>query len=184
MSSTAPLRRQFRLAHQLLEAAADRLAPTITHWAPPGLANPAGASYAQVVLAEDLSINGVLTARPPLALSSWVGRTGVSELPPFAALATWHAWARRVRVDFPALRYYARAVYASTDAYLATLPGAALGSPAADCAASVLEALLLTVAMRRGEIACLLAIQTPFSSGDTFRAAPQDTRFEGDRSSR
>jgi hypothetical protein len=94
----------------------------------------------------------VLAAGKPLALSTWVGHTGVGELPPLAGPTDWHAWSRRVRLDLARLRPYAGAVYASTDAYLAGLTDAAF-EPVPEC---LLTALLLTLSMRRGEIACLL----------------------------
>lgn len=36
-------------------------------------AAPVGACYARVVWCEDLSVNGVLAAGTPLALSTWAG---------------------------------------------------------------------------------------------------------------
>ena len=101
----------------------------------------------------------MLAAGMPLALSNWVGRTGLSELPSLARLADWRAWARSVRLDLAALRPYAQAVYAATDTYLATLPDDALDPARAELPACLLSALLLTLAMRRGEIACLLSIE-------------------------
>jgi len=126
------------------------------HRHPPGTAAPAGACYAQSVLCEDLSINGVLAAGAPLALSSWIGRTGLSELPPLAGTTDWRGWARRVRLDLGELRPYARAVYTATDAYLAALPDEALDSAHGERPACLLSALLLTLSMRHGEIACLM----------------------------
>jgi hypothetical protein len=70
--------------------------------------------------------------------------------------ANWRAWTQRVQLDLGQLRPYARAVYASTDAYLAGLSDDAL-RPLGEMPACVLNALLLTLSMRRGEIACLQA---------------------------
>lgn len=123
------------------------------------MAASAGACYAQVVLCEDLSVNGVLGAGTPLALSTWVGRTGVSEMPSLADPTDWRAWAQRMRLDFAELRPYARAVYASTDANLAALRDDALDQPPDETPACVLNALLLTLSMRRGEIVCLHALE-------------------------
>jgi hypothetical protein len=166
-SARALLRRQFRLAHELLDAATERLSPEVAHRRPPGTAAPAGACYAQAVLCEDLSLNGVLAAGTPLALSTWAGRTGLSELPPLAGSADWHAWARRVRLELADLRPYARAVYATTDAYLAALPDHALDPASGEGPACLLSALLLTLSMRRGEIACLLALEHGPTAGET-----------------
>src|SRR5260370_14421002 len=147
-SARALLRRQFQLAHELLDAATGRLTSEQAHRRPPGAAAPAGACYAQVVLCEDLSVNGVLAAGAPLALSTWAGRTGLSELPPLAGPADWRAWARRVRLDLAELRPYARAVYAATDTYLAGLPDDALDSARGDGPACLPSALLPTLAVR------------------------------------
>lgn len=167
LSARALLRWQFRLAHEFLDAAIERLATEAVHRHPPGTAAPAGACYAQVVVCEDLSINGVLAAGTPLALSTWVGRTGLSELPPLAGLTDWHAWARRVRLDLAELQPYARAVYAATDAYLAGLPDEALDPARGETPACLLNALLLTLSMRRGEIACLLALERRPNADET-----------------
>jgi len=61
-----------------------------------------------------------------------------------------------VRLDLAQLRPYARAVYVATDTYLATLPDDALDPARAESPACLLSALLLTLAMRRGDIARLL----------------------------
>jgi hypothetical protein len=163
LSARGLLRWQFRLAHKLLEATIDDLSTEALHRHPPGPAAPAAARYAQAVLCEDLSVNSVLAGRPPLALGDWAGRTGLSELPalvsPTAEQACWGEWARRVRLDLAAFQAYARAVYATTDAYLAGLPDAALGLAGAEMPACLLSALLLTVSTRRGEIASLLALE-------------------------
>ncbi|HWE60882.1 MAG TPA: DinB family protein [Chloroflexota bacterium] len=169
LSARALLRRQFELAHDLLDAAIEGLPTEAIHQRPPGTAAPIGACYAQVVLCEDLSVNAVLAASTPLALSTWAGRTGLSELPPLARPADWHVWARRVRLDLAALRPYARAVFAATDTYLAALPNEALDSAHGERPACLLSALLLTLSMRRGEIACLLALERPPTARPAFR---------------
>jgi hypothetical protein len=167
ISARTLLRWQLQRAHRLLDAAIDGLPASALHRRPAGRGVPIGASYAQVVVCEDLTVSGVLAARVPLALSAWAGRTGLSDLPLLARSADWHPWAHRVRIDLPALRPYARAVYAATDAYLAGLPDEAL-DPRNDAApARLLTAILLTVAMRRGQIACLLALECRPSADTT-----------------
>jgi hypothetical protein len=110
------------------------------------------------VFCEDVSVHGVLAGQAPLALSTWAGRTGLSELPPIDRSVDWRPWAHRVRVDLARLRPYASAVYAATDDYLARLPDEALDPGNAAAPACLLSAILLTVATRRGEIACLRAL--------------------------
>jgi len=59
----------------------EQLTTEALHQRPPGTAAPAGACYAQIVLCEDLSVNGVRATGRPLAFSTWAGRTGLSEIP-------------------------------------------------------------------------------------------------------
>src|SRR5205823_2210564 len=62
---------------------------------------------------------------------TWAGRTGLSEpMPgPGPEWAGYAAWTRRVKIDLPALRQYAQAVAAETDAWLAALDDADLDRP-------------------------------------------------------
>ncbi len=101
----ATLRSQFVRVHAALTATSD------------GAIAAACARYGLLLVGEDVIVNGVLDARPPLALSTWRARTGMSELPPIVA-GDRRAWAARVRIDVSALRDYAVDVYAATEAYL------------------------------------------------------------------
>ena len=162
MQATALLRHQFREFHQLLEGTLADVVPDHVHEVPPGTANPVGATYAHVVLWEDMGIHGLLQGRQPLSSSgAWAGRTGLSEPPPLDSPGHWEEWSRRVRVDLPALRTFAQAVYQATDAYFATLPDEELegeidltamgfGRP---IAAWVITNMLQNVALHCGEVA-------------------------------
>jgi hypothetical protein len=150
------LRWQFRLAHQLLDATIDRLHVRTAQPQFRGTFAQPAACYAQIVWCEDLSINAMLTAGIPLALSTWAGRTGLSELPLLTGETDWRGWARRVQFDLSEFRDYARAVYNATDLYLAALPDEAIDTSHGETPACLLSALLMTLSMRRGEIACLL----------------------------
>jgi hypothetical protein len=124
MDSVALLRQQYQLAHSLLEGTIADLGTEQAHWSPPGAAMPIAAEYIHILASEDGLLNGVLKGTAPLAATSWAGRTGSSEAPPMAP--PWAEWAARVRVDLPAAREYAQAVYANTDTYLAGLTAADL----------------------------------------------------------
>jgi hypothetical protein len=152
-SARALLRWQLQVAHDLLDGAIGPLSPEAVRRRPSGPAARAATCYAGALLNEDLIVNGVLAAGEPLAMTTWAGRTGVSELPPMAIPIDWQAWVRRVRLDLAHLRPYALAIRAATDAYLAGLPDDAF-EPAPAC---LLTALLMELAMRRGEIGCLLS---------------------------
>ena len=70
-------------------------------------------------------INGMLQQQAPLSATSHADKMGLSEPMPMPGAPDWSdsyaAWTRRVQVDLSALRAYAEAVYAATDAYLASL---------------------------------------------------------------
>jgi hypothetical protein len=175
-SAGALLRWQFGLAHELLDAAMERLSAEAVHHRLPGAVATPGACYGQVLLGEDLGVNGVLAGRRPLALSTWAGRTGLSEVPPFAGPTDWRAWARHVRLDLASARPYAQAVYAATDRYLASLPDDELDLGHEAAPARVLSALLLTVSMRRGEIAALVALSQSAGGGRCSAVSPERPR--------
>jgi hypothetical protein len=131
MDSIMLLREQLAEAHALLEAVMQGVTPEAAHWVPPGQANPIGASYTHVAVLEDRTINGIILHRRPLYETSWSGKTGMSEVMPSQA-EDWDdyaGWTRRLRVDLPAAREYAKAVYANTDQYLASLTPDYLDTP-------------------------------------------------------
>jgi len=122
MDATSLLRQQFQNAHGWLEGTMQDVTPAQARWAPPGRANPLGATYAHILLSEDAMINGMVKGGASLFATTWAGKTGLSEMPPPPSDSQpWDAWARRVRVDLPALRQYAQAVYAASDECLALL---------------------------------------------------------------
>ena len=134
MSTTATqlLRQQVGIAHDILDATMADVTSEQADWAPPGIANPLGATYAHVVVSEDFVINGMFRRQAPLNATTWADRTGLSELMPAPASPAWSeypAWTRRVRVDLDSLREYARSVYVETDSYLASLSDADLEQP-------------------------------------------------------
>lgn len=125
------VREQMRSAHWLLEETMGDVTMEMAHWPPPGIALPIGAAYAHYVVAEDGMVNGLLRGGTPLYEGERAGKTGLSEIPPGPDPATdwpaaFQAWSRRVRLDLPAFRVYASAVYAGTDAYLSAASDAEL----------------------------------------------------------
>jgi len=118
------IRAQMKSAHWLLEETLSDVSDEMGRFAPPGKALPIGAAYVHYVSGEDWTIHSVFKGVTPLMAGPWAGRTGVSEPPPGPGDdwdARFVAWSRRVRVDLPAFRAYAKAVYKATDDYLATL---------------------------------------------------------------
>lgn len=120
MEAVAYVRQDLDWGHQLIEQMMEDVTSEQLAWAPPGRANPLGATYAHAVCAEDGVVQQLLRGQPMLFESTWQGRTGISE-PRFHSESEW---ARNVTLDLPAVRQYAQAVYQNTDEYVAALePG-------------------------------------------------------------
>jgi len=182
MRATTLLQLQLREFSQFLEGTLAGVTAEQLHSVPAGTANPLGATYAHVLLWEDMGVHSLLLNRPPLAASSWAGRTGLSEMPPLDRPGHWEEWSRRVRVDLPALRSYAGAVHEAAEAYFASMSDAdlerevdltAMGFGRRP-AAWVITNMLQNVALHCGEIAALKGL-----SGQTGypvpAAQPQET---------
>ncbi len=119
MDTVSLLREQLKQAHELLEGTMQDVTGEQAQWAPPGEANPLGATYAHLVMGEDVMLNGRVKGAAPLLATTWAGKIGLSE--PYPQSGSWDEWARRVQIDLPALQEYAKAVYAATDECMASL---------------------------------------------------------------
>lgn len=168
MDGVSLLRQLVQSACEFLEATMQDVSAEQAQWSPPGKPTPIAAQYAHVVVSADMGVNGLLKGSAPLAMSSWAGRTGVSELPPMGLHSTLDQWAERAKIDLAALRAYAQAVYASCDEYLASLTPADLERTVDLSAVGLGEqkalfvlnaALIANVHMHCGEIACLKGLQ-------------------------
>jgi hypothetical protein len=167
MTATEMYRGLLRMAHEALAGTMAGLTPEQATWDPPGTAFSIAANYVHVVGSEDMAIQRLVRGREPLATTSWAGRTGVSEMPPFGPGADLKTWSRHSEVDLAALQRYGQAVYAATDEYLATLSPDVLAQPL-DLSAFglgersvvfVLTIVLLNAALHCGEISCLKGLQ-------------------------
>lgn len=123
MDAAALLRQMYAQAHSWLEATIGDLNSEQLHWCEAEGALPVAAHYAHIVAGEDFILNMTVRGAQPLLMSSWAGKTGLSELPP---MGDWGAWGRTVQMDLPQFQAYAKAVFAETDAYLGSLTGADL----------------------------------------------------------
>jgi hypothetical protein len=155
VDAVSQLRSLYEQAHGTLEATMADVAPEQVHWSPPGKAIPIGASYAHALTGEDGVLRGMVQKTAPLFASVWAGRAGLSEPPPQGL--DWDEWSRRVQIDLPALRAYGQAVYAATDAYLASLTPEDLdteidGFTGREKLGSFLMSLALHVGWHTGEI--------------------------------
>jgi len=117
MDGVTLLQQQAKWTHDWLESTVGDVTSEQAHWAPSNGVN-LGAHYAHIVFSEDALINHMAKGEAPMAATSWAGKTGLSEPMPQGA---WDGWARSVRIDMPALRAYGQAVFANTDAYIASL---------------------------------------------------------------
>lgn len=133
-------------------------------WRAPGRSAPISAQYAHIIAAQDFLVLGAVAGRAPLAMTSFAGKTGLSEpYPP----GQWDEWSNRVQVDLDQTRAYAQAVYAAVDDYLSTLSDEDLNKEA-DLSAvgfgmmrigDFLNTIALHNAAHAGEIAVLKGLQ-------------------------
>ena len=167
MDSISVIRQQFQGAHGLVEATMQGVTQQQAHWAPPGTANPLGATYAHVVIGEDSILNRMARGAQPLSETTWAGKLGLSEPPPGQG-GDLAGWSRRVQVELPALQKYAQAVYANTDEWLASLKPEDLQRPVdlsgfglgqQNLAFLVAGIMLQHANNHCGEISCLKGLQ-------------------------
>ena len=112
------LQQYITFSHDTLEATLGAVTADQARSVPEGRANSIAANYAHVMIGEDYFINTMAQGKPPLMATTMAGAMGLSAPPP---QGDWSEWARSVEIDVPALRAYGRAVYANTDAFLASL---------------------------------------------------------------
>ena len=108
------------MAHQILDGTMADVTPEQAHWMPPGKAVPLGATYAHMILGEDMMVNSMLQGKQSLSDTSFAGKLGLSEPPPGTG-QPWEEWSRTVKVDLPAMKEYAQTVYKNTADYISGL---------------------------------------------------------------
>ena len=89
----------------------------LTHWTPPGIANPIAACYAHAICGSDAIIHSMLQPGVPLYAAEWAGKTGISE----PRMDQTFEWARSVTVNLEAARPYAQAVFAAASSFIDSL---------------------------------------------------------------
>ncbi len=121
MDSIALLKTALHASHQWYQGTVDGLTEAQANFVPSGTAHPIGELAAHILQAEDGMIN-MLQGQPPLWVSDgWGQRLGL----PMVMQQTTEA-ARAFRCLPADLAEYAQAVYANTDAFLASLQPADL----------------------------------------------------------
>ena len=119
MDAISLLQQQIQTSREMMEGTVADLTQQQAEHDPGGKAMKAGALYAHSIVGEDFFINSILQGGQPLMATSFAGKSGISEPPP--AGPGLDEWAKRVKIDLPALRAYAQAVYQSTDKYVSSL---------------------------------------------------------------
>jgi hypothetical protein len=113
------IQQQLATSRQFLDGTMADVQESEAHAAPPGILNPIAATYAHIVVGEDWFVNGLIRGGAPMLAGAWADRAGLSEPAPQGT--DWSDWGRKVCVDLPALREYARAVADETNAWIASL---------------------------------------------------------------
>lgn len=166
-TAVALLRTQFESAHNWIEGTMADVTADVANWVPPGKPATIGANYVHHAFGEDALINMALRGgAPPLAATTFAGRTGSDTPPP--PDGQWGDWGRTVQVDPEVARSYAQAVYANTDAYLASLTDedlvkdvdmSMIGVGTIPLGRFLGGMLLLDAGAHCGEISCLKGLQ-------------------------
>lgn len=123
---TEILLNQLKAAHGALEQTMEGVTDEVAHFMPPGKANPIAGTYAHLVFAEDMFIHGFLKKTKPLAETTFKNKTGASELHPTEWQVAYPKWLKEVRLDIKQFREYAKAVFAESENYVASLTDADL----------------------------------------------------------
>ncbi len=112
---------QLKAVHSALEQTMDGVTDEVAHFMPPAKANPIAGTYAHLVFSEDLFIHNFLKKTPPLVDSTFKDNTGASETHPMEWVEAYPKWLKEVKIDVAKFREYAKAVYAESEEYVASL---------------------------------------------------------------
>jgi DinB superfamily len=152
------LRAHLKGAHEWLEGTLQGVTDELANAVPEGKVATIGANYAHVVTFEDYFFNALVKGGAPLMMSE---NAGISAPPP---MGSWEEWGRTVTVKLADQQAYAQKVYATADAYLATLRDADLArvieAPVATLPlGEFLRILILNAHLHAGEISCLKGLR-------------------------
>ena len=167
MSEVSLLRDQLKQSQAFINMMLADLTLEQANWAPPGEANPIGATLAHIYEGEDLFVSDRLRGGTTVGADGQ--KFGLSEAPDSYLPGKWQDWARRVKVESLAeLNAYGAEVFSATDEYLASLsdedlsrvidfPDARLGKWT--LAWWISNRLLAHRVSHWGEISCLKGLQ-------------------------
>ncbi len=154
---------QIKKSHELLEGTMEGVDGKLAGWVPPGKANPIGATYAHLVMSEDMIVNRRLREKDMVSEKT---DTGLSQpMPGFDDWEAYPGWTRDVKVDLPSLKSYAKAVYSETERFVENLSEDELDEQVEMFGSRMPKALALSTLVAghtdsiAGEIAALKGIQ-------------------------
>jgi hypothetical protein len=121
MNAIDLLKSQIQMSHQFLDGTCADVSDEQAHTVPGGTAHPIGASYAHLLLAEDVVLNMMVRGTTPLLMGEFAGKNGFQTEPMDRSAESLLAWANSVKVDMPAAQEYGKAVLANTLDWVGTL---------------------------------------------------------------
>lgn len=124
MTALELIKEEMKDAHELFNGTVGDITEDQLHKDPGGKAFPIGATYAHLVVSEDVIMHSMVIGKQPLYETNFKNNTGLSEpMPPMDE--NWsdanEKWGRSVQVDLKKLREYSKAVFEATEVYLNTL---------------------------------------------------------------
>ncbi|MGB2694486.1 MAG: DinB family protein [Dehalococcoidia bacterium] len=163
MNAAQTAKVQLGMWHGALSSMMGECSPEVLNKNPDGTVTSIASIYAHTVFAEDTIVHGMLQGKPTLyQTGGWDGKASVAS----TGDPTMNPdWAKTVKMDYPAFRDYASAVFAATDAYLDNVSDADLQkkvqTPAGEQTAEwTIAAILATHAPQHaGEIAALKGVE-------------------------
>ena len=118
------LKDELKSAREIFEGTVADVTEEQLHKDPGGKALPLGSIYAHLAFSEDAIVQGMIQGKAPLSSTIFQGKTG-ADLPFPAMDEKWSEnnenWSKNVKINLTELREYTKAVFAATDAYVATL---------------------------------------------------------------
>lgn len=166
-SAASLFRQQARDARDFLEQTMSDVTQEEATRVPEGTALSIGANYAHVITSQDMGL-AMLKGTAPLMGTSWAGRAGLSEPPPFGPGSAIRDWSQRAQLDLQAFRQYVAAVYEASDDYFESMTEvdftrpmdlSALGLGERPASFVMLAGWVNNVNMHCGEISCLKGLQ-------------------------
>lgn len=163
MNSIEAIRSGVAYAHEIFMATARDLTTEMTHWVPPGIANPISAVYAHAMIEQDDWIS-LASGNPQLYASTWKDKTGISTVQNGITLE----WARSLKIDLEKLHGYASTLHSTTETFVGGLSESDLDNMvdmsiigAGDQSLGwVLGTLMINhISWMTGEISCLKGLQ-------------------------